>query len=104
MWWQYEQNQKKKFIPNLIINVKKEEWIIIHNKIKNFKRTNSKKFVIREYKAKTRDVSKRNTLINKTAGFFKGKNSNNSTNNKLGSRSSIIKKNEDNGKFRNKDI
>ena len=65
---------------------------------------NSKKFVIREYKAKTRAVRKRNTSIKKTAGFFKGKNSNNSTNNKLGSRFSIIKKNEDNGKFRNKDI
>ena len=53
---------------------------------------------------KTRAVRKRNTSIKKTAGFFKGKNSNNSTNNKLCSRFSIIKKNEDNGKFRNKDI
>ena len=60
--------------------------------------------MIREYKAKTRAARKRNTLINKTAGFFKGKNSNNSINNKLGSRFSIIKKNEDNGKFRNKDF
>ena len=65
---------------------------------------NSKKFLTREYKTKTRAARKRNILIKKISGFFKGKNSNNSTNNKLGSRFSIIKKNEDNGKFRNKDI
>ena len=169
-----------------VIDVKKEESVIIHNKIKkleeqihnlekimlqenkNFKEQefklndriareerylneelNNKKFVTREYKAiemenehiynltkekynlteravrkaslslssingifnkrteelnrimsfKTRAVRKRNTSIKKTAGFFKGKNSMNSTNNKLGSRFSIIKKNEDNGEF-----
>ena len=48
---------------------------------------------------KTRAVRKRNTSIKKTAGFFKGKNSMNSTNNRLGSRFSIIKKNADNGEF-----